>query len=316
MKDRLIALWTSVKKEKWLLLVCFALAFLAWQGIRKNLGFEISVSNISVDVDVPEGWAVWEKSVHEVDILFRGSREDIRYLNNEQLKVVIPASEPRHGNEVVVELSEKYLRNPTNAKVVRFSPSKIIVKLDQEGERILPVKAALDGSLPEGLEVDRIITTPATVRVSGARQVLDEMDNIHTESIGLNSRQTSFKERARIALPQAGRMQVDPEWVSVDIILMQHTSSQIIENIPVRILSAAADHRTFTVQPQQIHITVQGLQQKIQQMKRADIFAYVSCTELDENTGYDLPVKVDLPAGLQLVKADPAVVRIEISTYK
>jgi YbbR domain-containing protein len=313
MNDVLKQLWNGIRKDKWLLLICFFLAFLAWQGIRKNIGFEVSVSNISVDVDVPEGWAVWEKSVHQVNVLFRGSREDIRYLNNEQLKVVIPVSRPKKGNEMRVVLSEKYLKNPTDAKVVRFSPSEILVKLDQEGERVLPVKAALNGSLPEGLEVDRIVCSPATVKVSGARQVLDNMDNIHTEPISLNNRQSSFKESIRIALPQAGRMKVEPDWVSVDFFLVQRTSNQIFENIPVRILCESGDHRSFSIQPHQINITVKGLQQRIEQMKSADMFAYVSCTDLDQNTGYDLPVRVDLPQGLQLVSTEPGVVHVDVN---
>jgi hypothetical protein len=132
MENRLSKFLKNVRKEKWLMLFCLVLAFLAWQGIRGNIGFEVSISNIDVDVDVPPDWAVWEKSVHRVNILFRGSREEIRYLNNEQLRVVIPMTDPVQGKEMVVRLSAKYLKNPTGAKVVRFSPSEIVVKLDRE----------------------------------------------------------------------------------------------------------------------------------------------------------------------------------------
>ena len=312
MKDKNSSLWKNLLQEKRLFLLCFVLAFLAWQGIRKNIGFEILVSDIAVDVSVPDGWAVWEKSVHRANILFRGSREDIRYLNNGQLRVVIPMTEPSQGDEIRIKLSEKYLMNPTGAKVVRFSPSEIVVRLDQESERMLPVKATLDGSLPEGLEVDRIVCSPASVRVSGARQVLDGMENIHTEPIELKDRQKSFKESIPIALPQAGRMRVDPDWVSVDFALVQRSSTQEFDNIPVRVLCASGEHRRVALHPQTIKITVKGQQQRIEQMRTADLFAYVSCTELTEITGYDLPVIVDLPNGVQLVKADPAVIHVEL----
>ncbi len=313
MKSRLSKFWYQVRKDKWLILFCLALAFLGWQGIRKNIGFEVSVSNITVDVDVPSGWAVWEKSVHRVNIVFRGSREDIRYLNNEQLRVVIPMPEPEHGEEMVIKLSEKYLRNPTGAKVVQFSPSEIVVKLDQENDRLLPVKAAVTGSLPEGLEIDRIVCTPASVSVSGARQVLDEMENIHTEMVDLKDRQTSFKESVPIALPQAGRMLVDPDWVTVEFFIEARNSTETFEKIPVRTMCSPGDRRNIDVQPQTISVTVQGKLQRIEQMRTADVFAYVSCYDLEESTGYDLPVVVDLPSGLQLIKTDPVVVHVEIS---
>ncbi|MCF7817495.1 MAG: hypothetical protein K9M54_06415 [Kiritimatiellales bacterium] len=312
MKNRVAQFLQTLRKEKWLLLLCLVLAFLAWQGIRKNIGFEVLVPDVLVDVSVPDGWAVWEKSVHRVNILFRGSREDIRYLNTGQLRVVVPITEPRHGDEIHIRLTDKYLKNPTGAKVVRFSPSEIVVRLDQEGERMLPVKATVNGSLSEGLEIDRIVCTPASVRVSGARQVLDSMESVHTEPIELKDRQKSFKESFPVALPEAGRMRVDPDWVSVEVSLVQRSSTQTFDNIPVRVLCASGEHRRVDLLPQTIKVTVKGQQQRIEQMRTADVFAYVACTELTENTGYDLPVIVDLPSGLQLVKTDPAVIHVDI----
>ncbi len=313
MKYRLSRLWKNLKTEKWLLLLCFMLGFLSWQGIRRNIGFEVPVSNISVDVDVPENWAVWEKSINEITILFRGSQEDIRNLNSDQLHVVIPIAEPTAGEQIRIELKAKHLNNPTGAKVVQFSPPEIFVKLDQESEQLLPVKASISGSLPEGLEVDRIVCTPASVRVLGAQQVLAEMGNIHTEPVDLKDRQNSFKVSVPIALPQAGRMRADPEWVSVDFVLVQRNSTEEFKDIPVRILCAAGAPRTMELQPKTINITVKGQQQRIEQFRTADLFAYVDCTGLNESTGYDLPVSVDLPDGLHLVKTDPAVVHVDVA---
>lgn len=312
MKSRFSSFVGNVQKEKWLLLLCLTLAFLAWQGIRKNIGFEMSVSNVSVDVDLPEGWAVWEKSIHHVNIVFRGSREDIQFLNSGQLRVVVPLSDPTAGDEIHIRLLDKYLKNPTDARVVRFSPSDIFIKLDKEGESRLPVKAAIEGSLPEGLEIGKIVCTPAFVRASGAEQILSEMPNIHTEPIKLNDRQASFKESVPIALPQIGRVRVDPDWVSVDIMLEQHTSMQEFDDIPVRILCASGESRQMELQPKTIKITVKGQQQRIEQMRTVDVFAYVNCAELTESTGYDLPAIVKLPSGLQLVKTDPATIHIRI----
>jgi len=316
MKNRFSWYWEQLKKEKWLLLLCFVLAFLAWQGIRSNIGFEVSVSNIVVDVDAPEGWAVWDKSVQKVNVLFRGSREDIRYLNNEQLQVVIPIPEPERGREMVVRLKPKFLKNPTsaNAKVVDFSPDTVVVKLDQEGTKLLPVKATINGSLPEGLEIERMVSTPATVRVTGAKQVLEEMENIHTEPIELKNRQSSFKESVQLDVPQGSRLAIDPEWVMVEFTLEMRTSTAVLEKIPVRILSAPGEQRMVDVLPQVINVTVRGQQQRLEQIQSVDVFAYVSCMELAESTGYDLQVVVDLPSGVQLVKTEPAVVHVQIGT--
>ena len=312
MKGRFSRLWKNLVSEKWLLLLCFILGFLSWQGIRKSISLEVPVSNVSVDVDVPENWAVWEKSVNKINILFAGSKEDIRYLNNEQLRVNIPIGEPVAGEQLRFVFKEKYLNNPTSAKVIDFSPPEIFVKLDQKHEVSLPVKADIIGILPEGIEVDKIVCTPASVNVSGARQVLSEMDNVQTEPIDLKDRQSSFKISIPIALPQTGRMKVDPEWVSVDFILAQRNSSVDFTDIPVRVLCAAGKPMNMTITPKTVKMTVRGQQQRIEQLRTAPLFAYVDCSDLSESTGYDLPVNIDLPEGLHLIATDPAVVHVDI----
>lgn len=314
MNTRRSKLWEKMTSEKRLLLLCFILGFLSWQGISKKIGLEIPVSKVSVDINVPDSWAIWEKSVRQVDILFKGSRENLGYLNNEQLRVVIPITEPVAGEQLQIKLSEKHLKIPPGTTVVRFSPPEIFVTLDQKSEALLPVKAAIAGSLPEGIEIDRIVCTPASVRVSGAQQVLTAMKNIQTDPVDLKDRQNSFKISVPIALPQAGRMQVDPEWVSVDFILVQRRNTEEFVDVPVRILcTTGGAARAMKTTPSSITITVKGQQQRIEQFRTANIFAYVDCSGLDENTGYDLPVNVDLPEGLQLIKTDPAVIHVEVT---
>lgn len=308
--------WFQLRKDKWLILFCLVLAFLGWQGIRKNIGLDFTVSNVGVEVDAPEGWAVWEKSAPSVNIKFLGSREDISYLNNEQLRVVIPMPNPEYGVETEIKLTSAHLRNPTRAKVVSFSPEIIMVRLDQEVERSLPVKATISEPPPEGLEVERHVCSPASVRVSGARQVLEAMESIHTEPIDLSNRQSSFKETTRIALPQAGRVLAEPEWVSVEFFLEARDSEATFEKIPVRVMGAPGERRRITVAPETINLTVRGRRQRVEQIRAAEIFAYVNCHDLTESTTYELPVAINLPSGIQAIKTDPQVVLVEVENSK
>lgn len=303
---------TLLRREKGLLLLCFILAFFAWQVIRRNISFPLPVSNIPIEIEVPNGWAILDKSLATVDIRFLGSREDIKDLNNETLRVVIPVSEPKSGEVMNVAFNPRFVKNPTDAKVVGFNPADIEIKLDQEGEKRLPVKTAVNGTLPEGLVIEQIICTPATVRVKGAQQQLSKMDNVHTEPIEMKNRQSSFKENVRLALPQGGRLESEPDRVTVEFLLEMRSSTATFDKVPVRLLCGPGERRLIDIQPTTINITVRGLQQRIDMIRSAELFAYVSCTELTENTGYDLPVIVDLPSGLQLVKTEPAVIHVQI----
>lgn len=313
MKNKQPSFWSLLYKEKGLLLLCLVLAFLAWQGIRKDIGFEVSVSNITVDIEAPIGWAVLEKSAQQVNIEFRGSREDIRYLNAGQLRIIVPVDHPVQGEDLRIKLSSGFLQNPTGAKAIRFSPAEIVIKLDQEITKVLPIKTTLQGSLPVGMEIERIICTPASVHLSGARKIVDDMKNIRTHEINLKNRNDSFKESVEVSLPQGGRLRVDPERVMVEFILEQRSATQVFEKVPVRLLCVPGERRLFDIEPKFISITVRGRLQRIEQTRTADVFAYVSCTQLDENTGYDLPLEVNLPSGLQVIKTEPSIIHVKTS---
>lgn len=313
MSRRLSKAWVQFRREKWLLLLCFVLSFFAWQIIRNNISFPLRIDDIPVEIDVPSGWAVLDKTFDTVDIRLLGSREDIRDLNRGPLRIVIPVPEPQRSDEMVVKLESRYLKgNPTAAKVVGFHPSEIEIRLDRKGSKRLPVKAAQKGSLPEGLEIERVICSPATVQVTGAQQQLDKMENIHTEPIDLQNRVATFKDNARIALPVDGRLRVEPDRVSVEFVLETRSTKVTFENIPVHVMCNPNEQRSFAVRPLTINITVRGLQQRIDEIRASDIRAFVSCTELIETTGYELPVSVDLPEGVSLVQTEPAAVIVEI----
>lgn len=313
MSDRRSRLWKRLQQDKWLLLLCFVLAFVVWHAIRRNISLPIPVSNIPVQIDVPEGWAVLDKSLDTVDLRFMGSREDIRDLNSGTLSVVIPVTNPERGKVMKFTFHSRHIKgNPSDAKVDRYNPTEIEIILDKEIKRTLPVKAATSGNLPEGLEVESIVCKPATVSVRGAEQQLEKMENIHTEPIDLNNRQDSFKENVRIALPPGGRLQSEPDRVSVELLLETRNSTREMSDVPVRVLCNPGERRRMNVQPLAISITISGQQQRIGQLQAAEVFAYVNCMELTENTGYDLPVTVQLPSGLQAVKMEPPVVHVEI----
>lgn len=312
MKDTFARLLKNIGRDKWILMSCLALAFISWQGIKKNTGFEVLVADIPVTVEAPDGWAVSEKSVDQVHILFRGSREDIRYLNSNQLRVVIPIRSPNLEIPVDIRITDQYLINPTGAEVVRISPPELMVRMDRKIEKQVPVKAAYEQTLQDGLELARIQFNPATVEVSGAKLVLDEMNMIYTEPFLLKSRPGTFKQTVPIAVPEVGRVEVTPSWVNIEYELMERSESIEFTNVPVQVISRPEDTRQITVIPTQIALKIKGAPERVDQLSSSSIVCYVNCTDLKENAAYDLPIQVDLPAGLQLMDCQPNVIKVNI----
>ena len=312
MKHKLVNLGKQLALDKWLLLLCFVLSFFAWQAIRRNIGFEPLITNIAIEVETPDGWAVLEKSLDIVDARFRGSREDIRYLNRDQLRIVVPVKNPKRGETLVIPLDPKFVKNnPTGAKVTRFSTSKIEIKLDKEIQKDLPVKAKFESVLPDGIEKIGTLCKPLTVRIKGAEQQLLKMEYVYTEAIDLHGRQESFKDSVHLILPQEGRLVAESDRVTVQVTLKEDSVEKVFEEIPIRIYRAAEETRPIQISPQSISVTVRGKQQQLELLQPRDITVYADCSELPKNGSYKLELRADLPQGVSWVKTTNEVVNVQ-----
>ena len=89
MASKLERLRKIVLHNKGLKAAALVLAFVTWYAIRSVINFETVVSDIPLTIQVNPGWAILDQSAKTVDVLFRGSQEDIRYLNRDQIKVEV-----------------------------------------------------------------------------------------------------------------------------------------------------------------------------------------------------------------------------------
>ena len=86
MASKLERLRKIMLHNKGLKAAALVLAFVTWYAIRSVINFETVVSDIPLTIQVNPGWAILDRSAQTVDVLFRGSQEDIRYLNRDQIK--------------------------------------------------------------------------------------------------------------------------------------------------------------------------------------------------------------------------------------
>jgi YbbR domain-containing protein len=307
----LLRVWQAVSRNWTMKLFCLALAFAVWQAVRENISFEIVVADIPVVVTAGDGRAVFDRSTDTVNIRFRGSREDIRFISNDQVEIKIDCSEHPKRLRQTIKFSPRYVKAPSRAHAVQFEPAEITVTIDREVERVLPVKVVLEGELPQGIQMEQNSCTPATVRVRGAERLLSELEQVRTVPVSLDGRYNSFKTHA--ALASAGQpWTVLPERVTAEVTLVERVATKRIENNYVRPLLASDDTRVVKIRPEKVAVTIRGSPQRIADLNARDVYTYIDCTGLTDPTDYEVAVRVDLPTGLQVEKIEPAAVQVTV----
>lgn len=307
--------WEVMSRNGVLKIVCLILAFAVWQGIRENTSFEVVVDDIPVVITAGHGLAVLDQSTDVVSVRFRGSRDDVRFISREQVSIRMELSSQPDSLRQIIKFSPRYVKAPSRAHAVQFYPQDVTVTVDREVERILPVKAALEGDLPEGIQLESAICEPASVRVRGAERRLLDLEQVRTAPVRLDGRYDSFKTHMPIAA-NGQLWAATPDRVAVSINLVEHVAIRQFDQVLVRPLLASDDARSARISPARVKVTLRGSPQRVQSLSTSDIYTYVDCSDLPELTEYEVPVRVDTPPGIQVEKIEPATVQVTMRMMK
>lgn len=123
-RDRL-GLWLGTTRG--LGVLAFLAAVLVWYGVRAATGNSLVIKDIPVDVLTAEGMQAGRGRV--VDVVFLGSRDDLRVLYRDAIKVTLDLRGRTNTETVLVH--EKLLRvdAPGSARVEGIHPSTFEVRL-------------------------------------------------------------------------------------------------------------------------------------------------------------------------------------------
>ena len=300
--------------NKGLKIASVVLAFVTWYAIRSVINFETVVSDIPITIQVNPGWAILDRSAQTVDVLFRGSQEDVRYLNRDQITVEADIRGKSFAGALNVKLLPKNVKAPGAVRAVLIWPDEVTLKLDQEGEKQVPVKADLQGTVPEGYEVDKVECNPASVLLQGPRQRLDEIESVRTAPIDLEDRVRSFKKMKMMVLSPSENWvgRVSPSNVVVEITIVERSATKELSGVPVRMLVSPGAGPKMELWPAKVDVVLKGLAESVKSLKTEDVQASVDCTALEAGASYDLPVRVHASSGVTAIRVEPPTVKVTV----
>jgi YbbR domain-containing protein len=89
-------------------------------------------------------------------------------------------------------------------------------------------------------------------------------------------------------------------------------SEQNYYNIPVLVMSSAADVQTVRVDPNVVQVTVQGERKLLENLQPKDIRALVDLTGIESARGLHKRIEVTTPPGITYVRVIPSEVEVII----
>lgn len=129
-----------------------------------------------------------------VTITVTGSKDEIDPLNPSNLLATVAVGETNAGNRVI-RLSRDIVSIdglPSTVRIEAFQPSTVSVRLESRIDRRVDVNLKLEGKVPDGYEVRSASANPTKVRVRGPASIVNDTQQVSTESISVEGKTSSF----------------------------------------------------------------------------------------------------------------------------
>lgn len=308
----LIAKLKEIILNNWTLKVlALILAIITYQSIKDAISFEVPFE-IPVEVEVEEGIAILDQNPREVEVIFQGSRADLRQLSHGQMKVLLNPK-PGPAGSGLLSISPHDVRGASGVRVVSIRPKEVSLTFDRESEKKVSVtKPKIKGTPIIGkVELDY---EPKTVTIKGPQRRLDEKNFLDTEPVDVDGRVQSFTKRVKI-LPPADAMvtRIEPAEVEVKVSIVTDTVSRHWTNVTVTAMTRPGSGNEISIEPSAVDVQLHGREDLLAGIQDKALTAFVDCMALQPGTSADLKVNVYIPSGLDLsATVSPETVRATI----
>ncbi|MGH7914199.1 MAG: CdaR family protein, partial [Candidatus Binataceae bacterium] len=255
---------------------------------------------------LPAGMVIVNQRPDFVHIEVRGPRTLLSLLNPDRLVLRLDLSGVTLG-QAVFKIGPEMFNVPRQTDVTRISPSQIVLDIDRITDRQVPIHINVQGQPAPGYRVAFTKANPSVAIVRGPSRFVLHIDNVPTSPVDVSGVKADFDQPASLPAPGDRVTIISPEAVEAAVSIKEVIAKRQFRGIAVEVRDT--DYKA-KVEPQQIAITVRG---PVNQLSGLDLHGSVYVSAEDVRPGsHDLPVQIDLPDGIQLVRANPDNVKVRI----
>jgi YbbR domain-containing protein len=246
-----------------------------------------------------------------VQVTFRGSQEDLRRLDQGELKIVI---NPHGGKRKEwITLAAYHVEGARGVTPVQFKPATIMLTFGSQAEKEVAVLAPVTIGTPLTGHVE-LDYQPKTVRLRGPMERLKDRHAVATEPVDVDGRVASFSRKVKVLAPtDIWISRIEPAEITVQVKIVTESVDRQWEKLPIQVLSdAQTSSGAVRLEPKSASVTVSGRAQLVEKLPQDAVSVYVDVRSLQPGR-YELPARVILPAGLDVRQAvDPATIKVDI----
>jgi YbbR domain-containing protein len=291
--------------------IAFLLAIGLWFFV--NAGQRGALAPMRVPISyraLPAGLVIVNQRPDSVQIEVRGPRTLLSLLDPDRMVLRLDLSGVSMG-QAVFKIGPEMFNVPRQTDVTRISPSQIVLDIDRITDRQVPIHVTVQGQPAAGYRVVSARANPPAATVRGPSRFVFHSDSVQTSPVEVNGAKADRDQPVSLSPPNDRVTIVGPSAVDAAVSISEIITNREFRGLVVEVRDT--DYKV-KVEPRQIAVTVRG---PVNQLSGLDLRGSVYVTAEDVEPGlHDLPVQIELPDGIQLVRASPDNVRVRIYRAK
>jgi len=307
--------WLQILVRNWpWKMLAVVLSFAIWIAVTGESRIMQDV-NVPLDLSFPDRLVPAGQVPTSVVARLRGPENLLRRADLLRLSFPIDLADAAPG-AVTVQLDPGGLRGvPSGIEVLFVEPDRLALAFDDRSERTVPVVPALKGRPPEGFTFYGATLAPDTKRITGPASVLQGVERLRTDPIGLDGRTAPFHVRVR-AVPDNREVRL-LESAPVDVRV--EVDRTPVEKALEVVVTLAGGPAGATASPHKVRALISGPPALLDTLDVSQVRAVVDVEGVAPGGPVrDLPLRVEfreVPASdlgrLAVVKVDPPRVLVQ-----
>jgi YbbR domain-containing protein len=241
-----------------------------------------------------------------VDVRVRGSSGTLSRIAAGELSAVLDVRTARTGDRLF-HLTAEDVRAPFGVEVVQVNPASISLSFEESLSKTVEVRVRIEGEPAPGFIVGGVTVEPATVAVVGPATALNGLTEAITEPVSVSGAAQPVADEVTIGVdnPAVRLRQAQSGRVTVSITAAPHEWD--VSGIPVHVRNG---HVNALVSPENVTVRVRGPRD----LMDTDAAQYSASVDVAGSVPGRrvLPVGVDTPPGIGLLRVDPPEVEVTI----
>ena len=297
---------SSIFRHTGLKVLSLALAALMWllvsgeRIVERAMRIPLEFINLSAELEVVG------EAPNVVDVRVRGSSGALSRITPGDLVAMLDLRSARQGQRLLT-VTAADVRAPFGIEVVQVTPSGLAMKFERSSSKVVKIFPAVDGQPADGFVVASTTTEPAMVEIVGPQSAVESLVEAITEPVSIVGASTSVSEMVNVGVADPSVRLRQPMTALVTVDVAPAPVEWAVADVPVQIRNAGPGTEAV---PPRVMVHVRG--PRATMGFGADTFtATIDAAGL--RTGqYELTVQVVPPAGIGIVRVDPAQLLVRV----